>query len=232
MRAYAVRRSSPRSRTAGSAAKASTPIPVRPEIHRLLHNASPATRACLLKALQRSAGNLAVNQLIATTGHESIGVGHGGPANVVLHGDTTGSYDGGTSKWSPRSMKRAANCTDCPEDNPCLHAVGTFAVTYKVDVTIRMPDVPDGLTPCQEKRVRTFLRDVLGPHEREHSRRMHTYDGTTRHPIDFTGCGTDALNAHLQQIHDDEEQKRHDSAEQLSQAIDPFNRPIDLDCQD
>jgi hypothetical protein len=95
-----------------------------------------------------------------------------------------------------------------------------------------MPDMPDGLTPCQQRRVRAFLRDVLGPHEREHARRFHTYDGTKVHPIDFTGCGMQELQAHLQQIHDDEESQRQRDADALSAAIDPFNRPVDLDCKD
>ena len=68
--------------------------------------------------------------------------------------------------------------------------------------------------------------------EREHARRFHTYDGTTSHRIDFTGCGRSALQEHLQEIHDTEEEKRHTDADALSAAIDPFNRPIDLDCDD
>lgn len=233
MRTGAVRQAVPRTalRPAHGGGSPVILVPVRPELHRLLRGASPAVRARVLQSLQRTAGNAAVGRLVATAGRPTSGVGHGGAQNVVLHGDTTADYDGGASQWSAKSMRRAANCTDCPPDNPCLHAVGTFSVTYKADVTIRMPDVPDGLTACQERRVRAFLRDVLGPHEREHARRMRTYDGTTRHAIDFTGCGTEALNAHLQQIHDDEEQKRHDSAEALSHAIDPFNRPVDLDCE-
>ena len=155
---------------------------------------------------------------------------HGGGPSVSLHGDTTAAYDGGTSKWSAKSMKRAKSCTECPDDDPCLHAVGTFSVTYHADVTIKMPDVPAGLTDCQQRRVRAFLRDVLGPHEREHARRFRTYDGTTSHRIDFTGCGRSALQEHLQEIHDTEEEKRHSDADALSAAIDPFNRPIDLDC--
>jgi hypothetical protein len=129
-------------------------------------------------------------------------------------------------------MKRAKTCTECPEDDPCLHAVGAFTVTYTAKVTINMPDVPDGLTECQQQRVRAFLRDVLGPHEREHARRFRTYNGATTHAINFTGCGTSALQEHLQQIHDTEEAKRHAEADALSAAIDPFNRPIDLDCED
>ena len=30
-------------------------------------------------------------------------------------------------------MKRAKSCTECPDDDPCLHAVGTFSVTDYVD---------------------------------------------------------------------------------------------------
>jgi hypothetical protein len=40
-----------------------------------------------------------------------------------------------------------------------------------------------------------------------------------------------ARQEHLQEIHDNEEAKRHADAEALSAAIDPFNRPIDLDCE-
>ena len=197
----------------------------------LLRRATPGVRAQLIADLQRSVGNAVAGQVLTAPPRSEPTV-HGGGPTVTLHGDTTAAYDGGTSKWTPKSMKRAKGCTDCPEDNPCLHAVGTFSVTYHADVTIGMPDMPDGLTPCQQRRVRAFLRDVLGPHEREHARRFHTYDGTTTHRVDFTGCGTDALQEHLQGIHDSEEDKRHTDADALSAAIDPFNRPIDLDCKD
>jgi len=183
-----------------------------------------------MTALQRTVGNAAATQML-TEPRRSAPVVHAGGPSVSLHGDTTAEYDGGTSKWTPKSVKRAKTCTECPDDDPCVRAVGTFTVTYHTEVTIRMPDVPDGLTECRQQRVRTFLRDVLGPHEREHARRFRTYNGTTTHPIDFTGCGTSALQEHLQEIHDNEEAKRHADAEALSAAIDPFNRPIDLDCE-
>ena len=204
-------------------------VPWRADLAEVMRHASLGTRANVLTALQRSVGNSAAQTLL-TAGQPRHTVHDGG--NVTLHGDTTADYDGGTSRWTPRSIKRANSCTDCPEDNPCVHAVGTFTVTYHANVTIRMPDMPDGLTACQQRRVRAFLRDVLGPHEREHARRFHTYDGTKVHPIDFTGCGREALQAHLQQIHDDEEAQRHSDADDLSAAIDPFNRPVDLDCED
>jgi hypothetical protein len=183
----------------------------------------------LLAGLQRTAGNAAVRQVLTTTTGQSRRTTLPG-GTISLHGDTTADFDGGRSHWAPKSVRRAKACTDCPEDNPCIHAVGTFSIRYHANVTIRMPDMPGGLTPCQQRRVRAFLRDVLGPHEQEHARRFHTYDGTQVHAIDFTGCGRDALQAHLQQIHDSEESQRQSAADALSAAIDPFNRPIDLDC--
>jgi hypothetical protein len=203
----------------------------RPDLPLLLGQATPNARARLMTYLQRSAGNAAVRQLLTQPARATPTV-HGGGPSVTLHGDTTADYNGGVSNWKAKSMKHANSCPDCPDDDPCLHAVGTFTITYHANVTITMPDMPGALTDCQQRRVRAFLRDVLGPHEREHARRFHTYDGTTSHPIDFTGCGTSALQEHLEEIHDNEEAKRHSDADALSAAIDPFNRPIDLDCED
>jgi hypothetical protein len=202
-----------------------------PDLPVLLRQTTPSDRARLMLDLQRSVGNAAARQLLTEPPRSEPTV-HGGGPSVSLHGDTTANYDGGKSDWKAKSINRASGCTECPDDDPCVRAVGTFTVTYHADVTIRMPDMPDGLTECQQRRVRAFLRDVLGPHEREHARRFRRYDGTTTHPIDFTGCGRDALQEHLQEIHDTEEAQRHSDADALSAAIDPFNRPIDLDCDD
>jgi hypothetical protein len=42
-----------------------------------------------------------------------------GPS-VSLHDDTTAEFDGGESKWTPKSMKRSSRCSDCPDECPCL----------------------------------------------------------------------------------------------------------------
>jgi len=97
-------------------------------------------------------------------------------------------------------------------------------------VTISMPDVPGGLTACQERRVRAFLRDVLRPHENDHARRLRTYDGTTRRAFDLTGCGQAAVQEKLQEMHDTEAADRAAKADAKSAEIDPFIREIDLDC--
>jgi hypothetical protein len=150
-----------------------------------------------------------------------------------LHGETKGNYDGGTSVVGKPKIVRAKGC-DCPDEDPCLRASGTIAVKYHVDVDIRMPPVPDGLNECQERRVRSFLRDVLEPHEQEHARRLRTYNGTTRRAYSITGCGKAGLeiemSTKLQEMHDTEAADRAAKADDLSAAIDPFVRPIDLNC--
>jgi hypothetical protein len=134
---------------------------------------------------------------------------------------------------SKPKIVRAKGC-DCPDEDPCLRATGSIAVTYHVDVDIRMPSVPDGLNECQERRVRAFLRDVLGPHEQDHAHRLRTYNGTTRRAYSITGCGKAGLetemSTRLQEMHDTEAADRATKADDLSAAIDPFTRTIDLDC--
>ena len=50
----------------------------------------------------------------------------------------------------------------------------------------------------------------------------------------MTACGQDAVNAaaqtKAQEMHDLESEQRAKDADALSLAIDPFVRPIDLDC--
>lgn len=173
-------------------------------------------------ALQQTAGNRAVSVALL-----------GGPVSVSLHGETKGNYDGGKSVVGKPKVVRAKDC-DCSDEEPCLKATGTLAVTYHVDVDIRMPGMPDGLSACQQRRVRVFLRDVLGPHEQDHARRLRTYNGTTRRQYSITGCGKAGLESEmsskLQEMHDTEAAARADAADADSASIDPFVRPIDLDC--
>lgn len=188
-------------------------------------NLSDPTAKDLL-ALQQSFGNRAVSRLVA------VYAGGGSAASVSLHGKTSGDYDGGTSKILNFRVLPAKGC-ECT-DGPCFQASATLQVRYSVNVTIEMPDVPSGLLTCQEKRVRDFLRDVLGPHEREHARRIRTYNGVTTRPLAVKACGQeaarDAAQTKAQEMHDTEAEKRMSDADALSLAIDPFDRPIDLNC--
>lgn len=183
------------------------------------------SRTAALLGLQQASGNGAVAQLLASY--------DGGATNVSLHGRTWGNFDGGTSNVSKVKARRASGC-ECTGDDPCYEVTGVLAVTYRVDVTIEMPEVPSGLTPCQERRVREFLRDVLGPHEQEHARRLRAYNGTTVRPFSAKDCGRDgamtAAQLKAQELHDAEAAQRAADADASSLAIDPFQRTIDLDC--
>jgi hypothetical protein len=194
----------------------------------MLSGANSARQAAGLLALQRQAGNRAVAQLVTAGWRTAAGVAGGG---VRLHGETSGTFDGGTSKIVRSRTRRAANCQDCPPEQGCMRVTGTLVIDYHVDVTIRMPDMPGGLTSCQQRRVRTFLRRVLRPHENDHARRLRTYNGTTRRQFDITGCGRDAVQARLQEMHDTEAAQRATDADARSAAIDPFTREINLDCR-
>jgi len=189
--------------------------------------AESVRQAAVLFALQRQAGNKAVAQLV-TAARPTADTYDGG---VTLHGQTSGTYDGGVSRIDNSKTRRAANCRDCPPEQGCVRVTGTLVIDYHVDVTIRMPDMPGGLTACQQRRVRTFLREVLGPHENDHARRLRTYNGTTRRHFDITECGRDAAQQRLQEMHDTEAAQRAANADARSAAIDPFTREIDLDCE-
>lgn len=110
-------------------------------------------------------------------------------------------------------------------------ATATLAVKYDVKVTITMPDMPKGLTECEQKVVRTFMNNVLRPHEEEHKRRMETYNGTTRQPVKAQGCGTDdakrSLDAEAELLHAAEAAQREKDAKAKSDRIDPFAEMYD-----
>jgi hypothetical protein len=212
-------------RRRSAAAPSGRPLPLVPGSDR-------AARAAALLALQGPAGNRAVAALVTTELATAARVTPRSTAagGVSLHGETSGNYDGGSSSVVGSRTRRATTCTDCPPDQGCLRVTGTLVITYPVDVTISMPDVPGGLTACQERRVRAFLRDVLRPHENDHARRLRTYDGTTRRAFDLTGCGQAAVQEKLQEMHDTEAADRAAKADAKSAEIDPFIREIDLDC--
>lgn len=200
------------------------------ELRRLL--ALPgATAVGSLLYLQRSAGNSAasglVRLLLSGKGPAATSEVEGG---LALHGRTTASYNGGSWRIKHARATPTDSC-DCPPPTRCRYLTGNLVSTYAVTVTISMPGVPAGLTPCQQRRVREFLRAVLRPHENDHARRFRTYNGRTVIPLDLTGCGSAELRAHVTAIHDAEAAQRQADADALSAQIDPFTREVDLDCE-
>jgi hypothetical protein len=197
-----------------------------------------ASRINLLSALQRTAGNLAVQRAIGLYEVPPIQVikqpfhasAPGGSFSV--HGVTDATFDGGTGKMVNQKVAKSKACEDCAEGE-CVRVTGTLSVTYHVDVVVTMPDVPDGLNACEETKVRQFINTTLQAHENEHVRRFKTYNGTKAIPINLTGCGESDVQSQVQALHDADEQTRHANAQALSDAIDPFTRSVDLSqCKD
>ena len=190
-----------------------------------------ATPAASLLHLQRNAGNSAagglVRLILSGKGPDAVSEVEGG---LALHGQTTARYNGGRWRIARERATVAEGC-DCPPRTHCRHLTGDLVSTYAVTVKISMPGVPAGLTHCEQRRVRDFLRNVLRPHEEDHARRFRTYNGRTVIPLDLTGCGSADLRAQVAAIHDVEAAQRQADADALSAQIDPFSREVDLNCE-
>lgn len=203
-----------------------------------------------LIALQATAGNAAVQRLLdlavqrqddgGAAAEQEVALppltGQGQPADVAveggcdglsLHGQTNATFNGGRWSVARQRVTAAASCDSCPPGTRCLHLTGTLVATYSASVSISMPPVPSGLTPCEAGQVRTFLRTVLLPHEQDHERRFKTYDGTTRTPLDLIGCSQDDLTQQIAAMQAAEDAQRQAAANALSGAIDPFSRTVD-----
>lgn len=227
--------------------------PVR-DIAALASRGDAGTRARLLADLQSGCGNAAVQRLLelSVQGQDDGDFverpvpaaplrGRGEPAEVEveggcdglsLHGQTNATFNGGSWSVAGQKVTTSSACGDCGSQQ-CLHMTGTLVASYSASVTITMPGVPGGLTPCEAAKVRTFLRTVLLPHEKDHERRFKTYNGTTRNPLDLTGCGMDDLRSQIAAVQAAEDGPRQAAANALSAAIDPFVRTVDCsDCGD
>ncbi len=219
MRTASRRQTAPHKPSSGRRQTPASTLPAVPSS--LLAAVDDSTRARLLRDVQRTAGNAAAVGLVT-----AVATAHGG--GLSLHGQTDAKY---RSNWqlANRRVERVEDC-ECPPKQRCTHVTGTLVSRFRADVTIRMPDVPGGLTACQRRRVQAFLRDILLPHEREHRRRFKTYDGVAKTPVDTTGCWPQDIQAELRQTHDDLDVDRQAATNASSAEIDPFQREVGLDC--
>jgi Domain of unknown function (DUF4157) len=151
-----------------------------------------------------------------------------GCGGVEVHGQTDANYKS-SFKTSGKS-KPSDTCTDCtPPD--CITSEGAVISSFKSNPVITLPDVPDGLSKCEAKAVRTFINGTLKRHEQQHKAAFKTYDGTVRTPYSFSGCRAE-LDSLVQSIHDGIDAQRSTDANALSDALDPFNLNIPCDCKD
>ena len=107
---HALRRAAPstraRTRGTGTTRRARRTAPAA-----LLLRGDGGSRVAGVLRLQQTYGNRAVSQLMRTYD------GNGNAPSISLHGQTTPSYDGGTSKILNPQVKRAKGC-DCPSRSP------------------------------------------------------------------------------------------------------------------
>lgn len=148
--------------------------------------------------------------------------------SITVTGKTDRAFDGGSGTTKNLKGSPAKNCDGCDD---CWSITGSLVITYGVTTTVTLPDVPDGLTKCQQQRVRDVIDGKIAPHEQEHVAAFNTYNGTVTLPISYTGC-KEGLEAHVQKMHDDHAVAREAAAQAKSDALDPFVVPIDLDCED
>jgi hypothetical protein len=151
--------------------------------------------------------------------------------NVTFKGQTDATFDGGVGQTKNLKAVPAKDCGGGCTDAECVNVTGTLEINYHVATTVTLPDVPAGLTPCQEKRVRDAINNKIKPHEDQHVGAFSTYNGAVKLPINFSGCKSD-LAEHVQAMHDADAVARESAAKAKSAALDPFNVFVDLDCED
>ena len=150
--------------------------------------------------------------------------------SVTLRGRTDASFSNSFRTRNVRTTT-ATGCEGC--DGECVHVTGTLVSTFRVRTTVTLPSVNDfsDLTACQRQRVRDGINNVLRPHEQEHVAAFRTYNGTVSTPFDFTLCRSE-FDAQVQALHDSIEAPRQAAAQAASDALDPFEFEVDLDCED
>jgi len=153
--------------------------------------------------------------------------------SISLAGLTEANFDGGSFETQHVRVSAAESCDSCSESDPCVHVTGVLVSRFHVTTTVTLPGVgeyPD-LTPCQRRRVQDAITNVLAPHEQQHVQAFRQYNGVTRTPFDLTLCRSD-FESTIQGMFAGLESTRRSSAQAASDALDPFNFTVDLDCEE
>lgn len=163
--------------------------------------------------------------------------GQGEPTETVaysltLEGRTDATFDGGSFSTQNVRTRPGEDCPGC-EGAECVHVTGVVVSRFHVTTTVTLPSVDDfpDLTTCQRQRVQAAITDVLAPHEQEHVQAFRQYNGVVRTPFDLNICRAE-FDTEIQAIHDGVETERQNSAQTASDALDPFNFTVDLDCEE
>jgi len=151
--------------------------------------------------------------------------------SVSLQGRTDANYNGGSYHTENEQVRPAEGCDECGND--CIQVTGTLVATYSVTTTVTLPSVDDfsDLSPCQRRRVQDAINNVLAPHEQQHVQAFHQYDGSTRRSFNLTLCRTE-FDSRIREMFEAEEIQRRAAAQAASDALDPFQFDVNLDCEE
>lgn len=147
---------------------------------------------------------------------------------ISFRGTTDAVFNGGVG--TTRNLKRTAaeDCENCAADD-CWHYTGRLHINYHVSTTVTLPQVPEGLTECQQRRVRDGIDNILAPHEQDHVNAFNQYNGNVVLPVNYTGCSA-GFEEYVQELHEINATQRQAAAQAASDALDPFHFTVDLDC--
>jgi hypothetical protein len=108
---------------------------------------------------------------ITVDGKPGSDEGEGGCDNLSLHGNTHADFDGGPGSTVTNQKASISKGCDpaCGPDVKCINLTGTRVSAYKATVQVNMPDMPSGLTECEQGKVQDFL-DKVPPAAREGAR--------------------------------------------------------------
>ena len=149
-----------------------------------------------------------------------------------MRGKTTAKFDGGAFHTENINTEQGSGCKVCKAKD-CVHVTGQVVTTYTVTTNVSLPNMAQfkNLTPCQRQAVQDAIQNRLAPHEQDHVTAFGQYNGTSSQNIDVTTCRT-AFPATVQQMVKSEEKQRRAQAQSASDALDPFQIDVDLDCTD
>lgn len=155
-----------------------------------------------------------------------------GPANVSIKGKTNATFDGGSFHTEGVTTEAGQGCAACKAKD-CVHVSGNVVTAYNVRTRVSLPSMAQfaRLTPCQREAVRQAIQNQLAPHEQDHVTAFGQYNGSSAQPFDLTTCRT-ALPGKVSAMVRTEERQRRADAQAASDALDPFQVDIDLNCTD
>jgi hypothetical protein len=171
-------------------------------------------------------------QDVSGKGQPHKAVANGPTPSVILKGKTTAHFDGGSFHTENLNTDPGDGCKLCKKKD-CVHVTGKVVTDYTVTTNVSLPSMAQfkNLKPCQRQAIKDAIENRLAPHEQDHVAAFSQYNGTSEQALDLTTCRT-AFKSQVQKLVNAEERQRRADAQAASDALDPFQIDVDLDCDE